>query len=60
MQKKKKDFSRTERLGSYQLFGTDYRVLTMRGWVIVETWNELQEEIDNINSLIQKGVEWVK
>ena len=51
---KKKTVSRVEPLGTYQLFGTQYRVLTMRGWVIVEDWEDLQEELNKINSLIKE------
>lgn len=37
-------------LGEYHPFGTQYRVYTMRGWVIVDTLNELDEELNKIES----------
>ena len=42
-------------LGDYQSFGTQYRVLTMRGWVIVENWEDLQGELKEVESICQQG-----
>ena len=41
-------------LGDIQNWGTQYRVYTMRGWVICDTPKEVDEEINKINSILQK------
>lgn len=35
-------------LGFVQKFGDQWRILTERGWVIVDTEKELEEELDRI------------
>jgi len=49
MQKKKKYFSGVRsKLGKIQIFGTQFRMLTERGWVILDTELEVQEELNNL------------
>jgi len=56
MQKKKKDFPRTEFIGTVQYYGAgQHRILTQRGWVICDdNTNELENEQREIESLIKR------
>ena len=41
-------------LGNYEWDGNGYRVYTMRGWIHVDNRKELEEELDEIKSILRK------
>lgn len=48
---------RKPKLGDYMIWGDQYKVYTDRGWVICDTYTELLEELNNIDSLLKEGGE---
>lgn len=40
-----------ERLGHIESFGTQFRMLSLRGWVILDDRREVEEELEIIRSL---------
>jgi len=46
----------SSRLGDTQSWGTQTRVYTLRGWVLCDTWKEVDEELRRIDSLSIKEV----
>lgn len=45
------DKEKEPKLGDYEVFGNQYRVYTMRGWVICDEWCEVEEEIAQLSGL---------
>ena len=42
------------RLGEQQVFGPQFRVYTLRGWVICDTKKEVESEMLEIESMLEK------
>ena len=48
------DYDREPRLKDIQKFGPQFRVYTMRGWILCDDWKEVEVELEDIDSLERK------
>lgn len=45
-------------VGEYTSFGAGYRLYTgtVRGWIVCDDWRELQDEIDNLETVSSSNI----
>ena len=46
--------NKKEKLGTVQIFGDQFRMLVIRGWIIVDTQIEVDYELKKLNDYLQK------